>query len=234
MKKSSGGSLKMHTSIYPDGVQPLAVSEEKSKRKSKTGAALRRESFPERLMKNTAVSCALLLGIMALKNIHTPFTDSVTGAIRRVVSMDLKIDESIGKLSFVQKLMPESALVFLNMSSGVQSAVPAAGEIFHAYTGDQPWTEIKTTDNAQIRSFLSGTVTACVQTDHGDYTVLIQSEDGSEAVYAYLFEPLVKTGDSVEKASPIGVSGTGEKARLYIEYRVHGKSEDPAELIKVF
>lgn len=232
MDKKTGGTLKLHTSIEPSADE--SQSTQKTERKSARKPSLRRKTFSERLLRNTAVSCALLMGIMALKHIHTPFTEKVTAAIRSVVKMELPIDESIGRLSFVQKIMPESALVFLNMTGEEKPDLPAAGEVFHAYTEKQPWTEMHTMDHTNVYSILPGIVTACVQTTQGDYTLCIRHTDGSEAVYAYLCESKVQTGDAVEKSDVIGVTGAQENARLYLEYRVNGDCVDPKDLFKVY
>lgn len=235
MDKNTGGALRVHTALQPDSKEfdiRQKTSDPPGGPRRKRRVKTRRASFSERLLRNTAVSCALLLGIMALKNIDTPFTNRITGAVRRAVNMNLEIHESIGRLSFVQKLMPESALVFFNMSPSSEAAVPASGEVLHAFSDAQPWTEIKTLDYAPIRAILPGRVAACVQTLEGDYTILITHEDGSEAVYAYVHETDVKTGDAVAASDEIGRSGAGGQARLYLEYRIDGSCADPKAHMK--
>lgn len=219
----------MHTTLIPESEKDTAKTRKKPGNKT---IKVKRASFSERLLRNTAVACALLLSVMALKNIDTPFTHKVTDTIRTVVNMDFEIDKSIGELSFVQKVMPKSALVFLNMSSKDVTPLPVSGSIFHVYTQSQPWTEFTTEPNENILSVSDGTVKACVRTESSDWTILVQHNDGTEAVYAYIKEPLVSSGDCVSSKTPLGISGEQEDAHLYFEYRVNGKSHDPSEILK--
>lgn len=194
----------------------------------KTHAA--RLSPSERLFKNTAIACGLLLTVMALKNIDTPVTNKITTAVKSVVSMDLDLPSSVGSLSFVQKFMPESALVFLNMTDTKQKALPVKGEIVHPYSEKQPWTEYKTLDNAPVYSITEGKVEACVQTEEGDFTILIRNPDGTECVYAFLHQVSVRTGDSIDMGDPLGLTGANDKARLYFEVRKNGSAINYEEL----
>ena len=191
----------------------------------------RRLSASERLFKNTAVACALLLCVMALKNIDSPVTNKITGAVKSVVSMDLNLPSSIQDLAFVQKIMPESALVFLNLTDTPQNALPVSGEIVHAYTSQQPWTEYRSRDNAPVFAVASGKVAASVETGEGDYSVLVSDSEGNEYLYAFLASSSVQAGDEISKGAQIGLTGASERARLYLEYRKSGKAADPEGLL---
>ena len=191
----------------------------------------RRLSASERLFKNTAVACALLLCVMALKNIDTPVTNKITGAVKSVVSMDLNLPSSFTNLAFVQKIMPESALVFLNLTSSPRNALPVSGEIVHAYTTQQPWTEYRSPDNAPVFAVASGKVEAAVETSEGDYSVLVSDTAGNEYLYAFLASSSVKEGDEITKGAEIGTTGASDRARLYLEYREDGQSKDPVSLL---
>lgn len=223
--------LTLHTALRPEGENQSAVKDTPKAAAVKKPMAKKvrasRPSASERLFRNTAVACGLLLTVMALKNIDTPVTNKITGAVKSVVSMDLRLPSSVGNLSFVQKLMPESALVFLNMTDADQKALPVKGEIIHQYSEKQPWTEYKTDTGANVYSISEGKVEACVRTEEGDLTVLIKNKDGYEYVYAFLENASVKTGDTVKTGTQIGRTGTGENARLYFEVRLNGTPVDP-------
>ena len=223
--------LTLHTALRPEGENQPAVRDtpertmEKKPRVKKVRTS--RPSASERLFRNTAVACGLLLTVMALKNIDTPVTNKITGAVKSVVSMDLQFPASVGNLSFVQKFMPESALVFLNMTNTEQKAMPVKGEIVHPYSEKQPWTEYRTDAGALVYSMSDGKAEACVQTEEGDITILIKDSDGHEYVYAFLEKALVKTGDEVKSGMQIGEAGSDENARLYFEVRSNGAPVDP-------
>ncbi len=191
----------------------------------------RRLSASERLFKNTAVACALLLCVMALKNIDTPVTNKITGAVKSAVSMDLNLPSSFQDLAFVQKIMPESALVFLNLTSSPQNALPVNGEIVHAYTSLQPWTEYRCPDNASVFAVAAGKVETAVKTSEGDYSVLVSDDHGNEYLYAFLASTSVKEGDEILKGDPIGVTGANDRSLLYLEYRQNGNAANPESIL---
>ncbi len=227
--------LTVHTTLCPGNEQApcekkASLSKENKLPENKKTHSSRKVSASERLFRNTAVACALLLTIMALNNIDTPVTNRITGAIKNVVSMNMNLPSSIGNLSFVQKLMPESALVFLNMTETSRQALPVKGEIVHSYSKAQPWTEYKTESGASVYSLSSGKTEACMQTDDGDYTILIKNTDGTECLYGFLKTALVKEGDAVHAGTEIGTTGENENARLYFEIRQNGTPIDPGAI----
>lgn len=191
--------------------------------------AYKRVTPAERVLRNTSVACALILAVLALRTIDTPFTNRVTGALNQAISMDLSLDDSLGQLSFVENLMPESALVFFHVGGKASDTLPVQGQIAHSWSVGQPWIEYLTTNNAPVRALKSGSVAAASQSTAGDWTILINHTDGSQTVYAYLNECTVKPGDSVSEADEIGRTGTDASAHLYFEYRVNSEPANPFE-----
>lgn len=228
--------LTLHTTLRPDGKTAPDPTKEKNAAKEKTRFAKRtrpsRVSASERLFRNTALACGLLLTVMALKNIDTPVTNKITGALLSAVSMDMNLSSSVGNLAFVQKLMPESALVFLNMTNEDQKSLPVNGEIVHSYSDKQPWTEYRTDDHAPVFSLTNGSVTACIQTEANDWTVLIQSGSETECIYAFLKSVNVKEGDTIKTGMQIGSTGINENARLYFEVRANAAPVNPDQLME--
>ena len=237
--------LKLHTTVMPGSASPDAPGPKKVRwklvKKSKTRGqrasepsvtqyAAARKPAGERLMRNTSIACALILAVMAMRAVDTPFTNRVTSALSGVLSADLNLDESVGKLSFVENLMPDSALVFFHMGGKGAPLEPVAGSVSHEWTEEQPWTEYITENGAKVVSLIDGTVSAASPSADGDWTVLVTRADGSQLVYAFLSECDVKAGQSVEKGDVIGNAGTDEGARLYMEYRVDSEPVNPKAL----
>ena len=108
----------------------------------------------------TAVACALLLTLMAVRNIDAPWSNRLTQSIRSAVSMRVDWDHTIGRLSFVRALMPDTALVFLNMGEGDALARPVEGTLSHAFSADQPWQEYACEADSPVSCAAAGTVTA--------------------------------------------------------------------------
>ncbi len=251
MEAKSSNGLKLHTNIVPEdsaaaikdkpesgvrwrvvkrsGARRIRVARKPRIRQGRDRT--RRAPLSERLLRNTAVACALLLTVMAMRNLDTPFTNTVTDALSRVVSMDFRLDESLGKLSFVENIVPESALVFLNIQGGGRESLPVEGETAHEWSREQPWVEYITRDSSPVRSVSAGTVSACAKSDDGDWTILTNNDDGTQCVYAYLANASVKAGDSVERGSALGETGAGENARLYFEYRKNGSPANPSSAL---
>lgn len=244
METNTSG-LKLHTTVMPGPATPDAPGPKKLRwkivKKPKTRGqktsepavtqfSSARKPAGERLMRNTSIACALILAVMAMRAIDTPFTNRVTSALSGALSTDLNLDESVGKLSFVENLMPDSALVFFHMGGKNAPLEPVAGSVSHEWTKEQPWTEYITENSAKIVSLIDGTVSAASPSTNGDWTVLITRTDGSQLVYAFLSDCAVRIGQTVSRGDIVGSAGTDEGARLYMEYRVDSEPVNPSAI----
>ena len=124
-----GGETVIRTSFRPETPKP-----EKQPRKKR-----RKLTFSERLLRNTAVACALLLAILTVKNLDAPWAGAAMDGIESALTMRLDPDMPLEKMSLVQKWVPESTLVFLGIS-GKGAATPVSGEEEHPFYAGQPWT----------------------------------------------------------------------------------------------
>jgi hypothetical protein len=215
-----GEERKPRTVIHTRMTPPPAPDKKAKLRRVRLGTKL---SFGEKLLRNTAIACALLLSILAVRNIDQPWSNAAVDGIEAALTMRIDLDQSLGKLSFVRSIMPESSFVFFNIS-GSKPAAPVIGEVQHAYTEAQPWTMYLCESSAEVRAALAGTVEAVVQLESGDWAVLVEHGGGVETMYAYLSEPDVATGQAVNRGGRIGaINGD----RLYYEMRRDGASVDP-------
>ena len=158
-------------------------------------------------------------------NINQPWARSTSEAVERALTMHIDLDESIGSLSFVRNLMPESALVFLNLSGESELAVPVEGEVSHAYSESQPWLMFSCTIGTDVVAAADGTVTAVSELSGGTTGILIDHGSGLESVSAYLAEACVQPGDVVRRNQKIGTS----ESSIYFELRENELSVDPTE-----
>ena len=200
-----------------------------TKAKGKRESAVRRGAarIGDRLLRSTAVACALLLGIMALKNADLPWTRAAAAGIERALTMRIDLDESIGRLYFVRELMPETALVFWNSGARESLREPVEGRIEHEWSARQPWRVYVCQPGAEVRAALSGEVKAVEKGAMADYLVLMEHEGGRGSVYAYLAETSVQPGDRLWAGDAIGRTGASEPSRLYFELREGENSVDP-------
>ncbi len=179
--------------------------------------------FSDRLLRNSALACALLLGILALGNIDHPITRRASQSVERALNMHIDLDESIGSLTFVRELMPESALVFFNLSGEHELARPVSGELTHPYADSQPWLLFACPSDSAVFTPADGTVTAVSELSGGTYGILIDHGSGLESVCAYLSEVSVQPGETVSKGDKIGRSS----ASVYYELRENETAVDP-------
>ena len=244
METNTSG-LKLHTTVTPGPTPPDAqahkkvrwklvkkpkIPGQKTKEPTVTQYSTRRVPSGERLMRNTSIACALILAVMAMRAIDTPFTNRITSTLSNALSTDLNLDESVGKLSFVENLMPDSALVFFHMGGKSAALAPVAGSVSHEWTEAQPWMEYLAENGADVVSLIDGTVSAASPSSAGDWTLLITRNDGSQLVYAFLASCKVKVGQSVSRGDVVGSAGTDEGARLYVEYRVDSEPVNPSSI----
>ncbi len=253
--QNENSRLKIHTNVRPavpdeaketaqenetrqteERRQPLPARGRESKRlrgsEGKKKDQADRQTVGERMMRNTAVACALLLTVMAIRNVDQPWSEKAEEGIRQVMTMRVDWDETLGKLSFVRALVPDTALVFLNMGGGQDLSTPVSGTVTHEFTGQQPWLEYRCPAGQTVCAALSGTVTAAGRGAGNDWTVLIESEEGDETVYGYLQEVYVQAGQQVEAGEVLGITENKADSRLYFEFREDGQAADPSGRMK--
>ena len=170
-----------------------------------------------------------LLALLAAKNIDAPWTRAAVEGVERALTMKIDLDQSLGSLSFVRDLMPESMLVFFDLSAEGALAAPVDGEMDKAFDQQRPWVEFACEPGADVFAAEAGTVLAVTQLSGGGWGVMIDHGNGLETVSAYLLEPQVEAGQSVERGQVIARSEAG---RLYFEARQSGELIDPASLLR--
>ncbi|MBR1820391.1 MAG: M23 family metallopeptidase [Clostridia bacterium] len=212
---------RAHSKKAPSQREP---ARQRARKNGQRAAPRPRLSFNDRLLRNSAIACAVLLGVLALGNIHQPWAEKASESIERALTMRINLDDSLGELTFVRSLMPESALVFLNVSGGTGMVRPVDGAVSHAWSALQPWTLFEDAD-APVCAVSAGTVTAVSPLSSGQYGVLLDHGEGVESVYANLGEVSVASGDTVGRGDALGTCAGG----LYFELLSGGESIDPAE-----
>lgn len=209
--------LTIHTSEH----QPTSAATRPARRlRIKT-----RLSFQERLLRNGCLACAVLLGVLALGNLNQPWARKAADSIQQALTMTIDLDESIGQLSFVRKIMPESALVFFDISGAHELAMPTKGEVSHVYSEAQPWLMLEAGADGSVYAPKDGVVSAVSPLSDGSYGLLIDHGDGLESVLANLDSVTLQSGDAVIRGASIGSCSEP----LYYELRQGGEPIDPSE-----
>ena len=179
-------------------------------------------------MRNSAIACALLLALLAARNIDTPWTRAAVEGVERALTMKIDLDSSLGSLSFVRDLMPESMLVFFDLSAEAELLCPVEGTLEKRFSEERPWVEFACAPEDAVVAAEAGDVVATTQLSGGGWGVMIEHDNGLESVCAYLLEPEVSAGERVERGQVIARSEAG---RVYFEARRAGELIDPAPLL---
>ena len=216
--------LLIHTASAP-AAPAIPQSRPAIRRRSRRLRIKARLSFQERLLRNSFLACAVLLGILALGNIQQPWAIRASEGIEQALTMKVDLDQSLGQLSFVRNIMPESALVFFNLSGDHELQSPVQGDLSHAYSDSQPWLMFACADGAPVCAAADGTISAVSPLSDGTYGVLIDHGDGLESVTANLTNVELQSGDQVLRGGTIGTCG----GSVYFELRQGGAACDPTE-----
>lgn len=184
-----------------------------------------RLSFQDRLLRNSFLACAVLLGILALGNVQQPWAKKASQGIEQALTMKIDLDESLGQLNFVKKVMPESALVFFNLSGDHEMMRPAQAELTHAFSEAQPWLMFNSAPGDTVIAAADGIVAAVSPLSDGSTGILIDHGNGLESVTASLKEVSLQAGDEVLRGGTIGTSTES----LFFELRENGTAIDPTE-----
>lgn len=206
--------LQIHTSNIPP--ESLSPGEKTQKRK-------KRSSFQERLMRNSCLACAVLLGVLALSNVDRPWAQKASGGIEKALTMKIDLDQSIGQMRFVQKIMPESALVFFNLSGETELKRPVEGKLTHAYSDIQPYLMFECAEGSPVYMPKDGMVSAVSQLSDGNWGVLIDHGNGMESVISGMKDMTSVSGDQIKQGDVLGNSG----GKIYYELREGGSASDP-------
>ncbi len=225
------GTLRIRTQLTPDAPADRGLRDQGKtrhrrmarKRPVRAGAPKARASAGDRLLRNSAIACAVLLGVLALGNIDQPWAEKAAEGIERALTMHIDLDESIGELTFVREIMPESALVFLNVSGGAELTVPVEGEVAHSWSEMQPWLVFSCADGAPVFAADAGTVSAVSPLSDGRIGLLIDHGGGRESVCAGLDDAALQAGDAVARGQQLGTASRS----LYYELRIAGEPSDP-------
>lgn len=219
---SKNSKLFIHTANVPDAPAQRPRKSHTNRNRVRIKAGI---SFQERLLRNSFLACAVLLGVLALGNVQAPWALKAADNIEKALTMEINLDESLGQLRFVRKLMPESALVFFNLSSEHEYQLPSDGPLSHPYSSAQPWLMFASEPGSSVYAIADGTVSAVSPLSDGTYGILIDHGNGLESVTANLISASVQPGDPVPRSGVLGNAGD----HVYFELRQGGEAIDPSE-----
>ena len=181
----------------------------------------------EELLKNMAVAAALVVCAVVLRSGGT--ATNVTDAVMTAVSTDMTLDDTLGKLTFVSKLFPETALVFGEGGDASLAAPVENGTVVHAWSEAEPYLAYETSD-VDVYSACGGEVMGVWHGEGEELLVEVRDAAGVTCCYGNLAQADVTVGDTVLTGSRIGQVAEGDS--LFFEVRSNGYSIDPAPLVR--
>lgn len=181
----------------------------------------------DRLVRNLVVVGCLFAVVAAVKNAGMPQAQSVFGAIQESAGMHW--DESVGKLTFVNALLPQSIQAVWNEKEAVSVLAPVDGNIVHAWSASEPYMMIASGEN-HVHACASGEVMSIAHGLNEERMIRVRHTDGTEALYGNLESCFVQEGDSVQAGQEIGKLLLDSP--LAFEWREEGRSVDPQKRLQ--
>ena len=215
-------NIKLRSRLQPEPTPQTPVTEPVEWPKDRQGPFLW-VLRADRLVRNLAVVGVLLLTVVALRGSSAPQAQSVFSALQESAGMEW--DESVGKLSFVNSLLPQSLQEVWNPTADVMVSAPLSGETVHAWSKSEPYITIQGRTE-QIRAAADGEVMSIAHGMDEERIIRVRHDDGTEALYGNLAQSHVGQGQRVYAGDVIATLLADHP--LAFELRVDGRSVDPS------
>lgn len=181
----------------------------------------------DHLARDLMVVGCLFLVVVAVKNVGVPESQSVFSAIQASAGMEW--DESVGKLSFVNSLLPAGVRAVWNEHEDIAVFAPVTGEVVHAWSQREPYVMLETR-LSDVRAAADGEVMSIAHGLDEERIVRIRHDDHTETLYGNLKNCHVSEGDQLCAGDVFAELLDGKP--LAFELRVDGRSVDPAGRMK--
>ena len=179
-------------------------------------------SLADRLCRNMALACALILCISAARNLDLPRGQTLLAAVTEITQPLL--DERLGAIDYVGSFFPETVSVFLE-SPSIRLTAPCSGRMTHAWNGEEPYLSYSAAPDRAVFAALEGLVSAVAHGADEGRIVTIRHKDGIETIYYDLENIFVQEGDAVTEKTCLGTLLAGRDAAL--EVRRYGRPVRP-------
>ena len=175
-----------------------------------------------KLNRNLAFLMLLLVCLASIHNQKLPDGRTVLTAVQS--TLDENWEESLGKITFVDHLMPETLAVFLDASAPANLSMPCNGTLSHLWEDAAPYLTFAPQEPT-ARAVADGEVMSLSHGADDTLSLRIRHGDGLETVYYQLSHVSVSEGDQVLSGHAIGTIAEGEQ--LVLDVRKNGLSVNP-------
>ena len=152
-----------------------------------------------------AVCAAVAALCLLVRFVPGTFAQNARQTLTQLFTYDLDLDETLGRLKFVENLFPGAAAVFGTQS---QRCYPVEGNLMRSFGQDNlPNIAFQAAAGAKVVAIDAGRVTKRgVSEQYGNY-LRIEHADGLETYYYGLAKSPLDKGAEVQKGQEIGTLG---------------------------
>ena len=174
-----------------------------------------------KLTRNTAFLMLLLVCLASIHNQQLPDGRTILTAVQSTV--DQEWDESLGKITFVDNMMPQTLSVFFQEEQDYSLSLPCSGTLVHAWETHAPYVSFNA--KGAVTAIADGEVMSFSHDSTDQLSLRIRHENGLESVYYHLSSTPLREGDLVSAGDTVGVLQAGHN--LVLDVRRNGLSIDP-------
>lgn len=174
-----------------------------------------------KLTRNTAFLMLLLVCLASIHNQQLPDGRTVLTAVQSTV--DQEWDDSLGKITFVDHMIPETLAVFFQTDENYILSLPCSGTLVHPWENHAPYLSFDTSGN--VSAIANGEVMSLSHDSADQLSLRIRHENGLESVYYHLASTPFREGDAVSAGETIGTLQDGH--HLVLDVRRNGLSINP-------
>ena len=190
--------------------------------------AAKKPSWGEKLARNCAFVGILTLMVVGVRNAQLPSGQTVITAVQEMIDADW--DSSLGKISFVSNLLPESMAVFFESDLQAELTAPCFGSVVHAWSETEPYLGYNA-DNGSVYAVSAGQVMSVAHGLEEERVVRVRHENGLESLYYNLGSVSVREGDEVTAQTCLGTALAGQQA--LVEVRRAGRAINPTAMLSL-
>lgn len=174
-----------------------------------------------KLTRNTAFLMLLLVCLASIHNQHLPDGRTVLTAVQSTV--DQEWDESLGKITFVDNMMPETLAVFFQTEELYALSLPCTGTLVHSWETHAPYVSFDA--KGSVSAIADGEVMSISHDSADQLSLRIRHEKGLESIYYHLAATSLREGDQVTAGHVVGTLQNDH--HLVLDVRRNGLSIDP-------
>ena len=161
--------------------------------------------YSGRMARRVVICCVLAAGCWGMKYIKLPAAQKTTEFLKSVFTYDLNIEETIGRLQFVQKILPDVKAVFGDQR---QFDYPVSGAIIQKYGEDgKEYIQFQAKAKAEVKAALDGQVEKRGISDTLGKYLKIRHANHLTTVYYGMEESPLAEGADVKQGQTLGTLG---------------------------